>query len=80
MTSPFAPSLIEDVIGAVCWHMGWDFNQFAALPNAEREFWMKWELRRRTRLNDTLRESTQGDKVYAETVTAQLILYLLRNG
>ncbi len=63
----------------VCDRHGWSRAQFLTLPLAEQNRWLDWEEARLKRIQKTIQRVTEGDQVYAETVTAHAILAMLWN-
>jgi hypothetical protein len=63
----------------VCDRHGWTLEQFRALSLCEQDRWLDWEEARLKRIQKTIKRITEGDQVYAETVTAHAILAMLWN-
>jgi hypothetical protein len=74
---------IDRYVKLACERKGWSLAYFASLPAREQNEWIDWEVGREMDVLEAIeRAHTQNDegKIYAETVTARLIVELLRKG
>jgi hypothetical protein len=60
--------------------MKWTLSEFRALPYDERLDWLAYEYQRQKAINDMVERASDGDKTYAESITAYALLALLRYG
>jgi hypothetical protein len=65
-----------------CHKQGWSVAFFNTLSRAEQNDWLTWQLTYEDAVSEAIERAHQhtDGKVYAETVTARLLLELLRLG